>query len=518
MPLMNRRDIQLILFSSLLLIISFPRIDQSFFAWVALIPLLYAVEGKGVYRTFLLGWLCGFVFHIGLLYWIVVVTTTYGKLVYPLGILVMLLLISYLSLYFGSALAIAMFIQKNTSIKLTASLPFIWVTMEYLRSFLLSGFPWENLGYSQYHSLSLIQCADITGVYGISFLIVFVNVTLFLLFRNIPHKKIPFRETILALIIMTAVTLYGWWRLPEIKKVTDSSPTMNVGLIQGNIDQGTKWNRAYRENAIITHEQLTLKALQEKTRLIIWPEASTPFYFQSESSYQKRIFATINDSNSYLLLGSPSYASIDGKMYNFNSAFLLSPSKEILGKYDKVHLVPYGEYVPLKEFFPFIHKMVEGIGAFHAGQKLSLFTMPEGPFGVLICYEIIFPNLTRRFVKKGAQFLVNITNDAWFGYTSAPYQHLSMATLRAVENRRFIARTANTGFSALIDATGKIKSSSTLFTQELITGKIRLLEIPTFYTNYGDVFALLSTLLSTALFLVALIRKLTIKKGGSHDV
>ncbi|MCK5420811.1 MAG: apolipoprotein N-acyltransferase, partial [Deltaproteobacteria bacterium] len=279
---------------------SFPRIDQSFFAWVALIPLLYAVEGKGVYRTFLLGWFCGFVFHIGLLYWIVVVTTTYGKLVYPLGILVMLLLISYLSLYFGSALAIAMFIQKNTSIKLTASLPFIWVTMEYLRSFLLSGFPWENLGYSQYHSLSLIQCADITGVYGISFLIVFVNVTLFLLFRNIPHKKILFRETILALIIMTAVTLYGWWRLPEIKKVTDSSPTMNVGLIQGNIDQGTKWNRAYRENAIITHEQLTLKALQEKTRLIIWPEASTPFYFQSESSYQKRIFGTISDSNSYL--------------------------------------------------------------------------------------------------------------------------------------------------------------------------------------------------------------------------
>ena len=222
MPLMNRRDIQLILFSSLLLIMSFPRIDQSFFAWVALIPLLYAVEGKGVYRTFLLGWLCGFVFHVGLLYWIVVVTTTYGKLVYPLGILVMLLLVSYLSLYFGSALAIARFIQKNTSIKLTASLPFIWVTMEYLRSFLLSGFPWENLGYSQYHSLLLIQCADITGVYGISFLIVFVNATLFLLLRNIPHKKIPLREIILVLIIMTAVTFYGWWRLPEIKKVTDS--------------------------------------------------------------------------------------------------------------------------------------------------------------------------------------------------------------------------------------------------------------------------------------------------------
>ena len=150
--------------------------------------------------------------------------------------------------------------------------------------------------------------------------------------------------------------------------------------------------------------------------------------------------------------------------------------------------------------------MVAGIGSFHAGQELSLFTMPEGSFGVLICYEIIFPNLTRRFVKKGAQFLVNITNDAWFGYTSAPYQHLSMATLRAVENRRFIARAANTGFSALIDATGKIKLSSTLFTQELITGKIKLLGIPTFYSNYGDVFAILSTIFTAALFLFALMR------------
>ena len=352
---MSRRDIQLILFSSVLLILSFPRIDQPFLAWVALIPLLYAVEGKGVYRVFLLGWLCGFVFHIGLIYWIVVVTTTYGNLVYPLGILVMLLLVSYLSLYFGSALAIAKFIQEKTSISMPTTLPFTWVTMEYLRSFLLSGFPWENLGYSQYHSLLLIQCADITGVYGISFLIVFVNATLFLLLRNIPHKKIPLREIILALIIMTAVTFYGWWRLPEIKKVTDSSPTMNVGLIQGNIDQGTKWNKSYREKAITTHEQLTLKALQEKTRLIIWPEASTPFYFQSESSYQKRILKIISYSDSYLLLGSPSYASIDGKWYNFNSAFLLSPSEKIVGKYDKIHLVPYGEYVPL-EVFPFYPK------------------------------------------------------------------------------------------------------------------------------------------------------------------
>jgi len=187
---------------------------------------------------------------------------------------------------------------------------------------------------------------------------------------------------------------------------------------------------------------------------------------------------------------------------------LLSPSKKIIGRYDKIHLVPYGEYVPLKRFFPFINKMVEGIGNFYPGQKISLLSLPEASFGALICYEIIFPDLTRRFVKKGAHFLVNITNDAWFGKTSAPYQHLSMATFRAIENRRFIARAANTGISAIIDAKGEIKYSSTLFTEALITGKIRLLNISTFYTIYGDVFALLSLLFSAVLFLVALVRKI----------
>jgi len=505
---MFKKDIHLILFSSILLILSFPKIDQSFLAWISLIPLLYAVEGKSVYRTFLSGWLCGFFFYLGIIYWIVVVTTTYGKLNYPLGILVMLLLVSYLSLYSGLSLAIARFIEEKTTIKVSSTLPFTWVTMEYLRSFLFTGFPWESLGYSQYHSLLLIQYADITGVYGISFLIVYVNTTLYSLLRGIQDKKIPYKEIILTILIVMIVALYGRWRLIEIKKVTEASATMNVGLVQGNIDQNIKWNKAFREKAITTHQQLSLKALHENTRLIIWPESSTPFYFQTEHDYQDRIFETIYDSDTYLLLGSPAYTLRKGKWGNFNSAFLLSPSKKVVGRYNKVHLVPYGEYVPLKRFFPFINKMVEGIGNFYPGQEISLLNLPEASFGTLICYEIIFPNLTRKFVKKGAQFLVNITNDAWFGKTSAPYQHLSMATFRAVENRRFISRAANTGISAIIDATGKIKTSSTFFTEALITGKIRILTVPTFYTSYGDVFAQLSTLLSAALFLVAMVRKI----------
>jgi apolipoprotein N-acyltransferase len=166
-----------------------------------------------------------------------------------------------------------------------------------------------------------------------------------------------------------------------------------------------------------------------------------------------------------------------------------------------MHLVPYGEYIPLKRFFPFINKMVVGIGDFYAGKTRTIFNLPDGSFSVLICYEIIFPDLTRKFVMNGARFLVNITNDAWFGNSSAPYQHLSMATVRAIENRRFIARAANTGISAIIDATGNIQSSSKLFTEQLLTGTIRQLSMQTFYTRFGDVFAYLS--LAFSLFLVA---------------
>ena len=266
-------------------------------------------------------------------------------------------------------------------------------------------------------------------------------------------------------------------------------------------------HRAFRSQTIERHQKLSRKALYPDTRLLIWPESSTPFYFQSEKDYQEAIFDIIRDKDVFLLLGSPSMEVREGRLYNYNSAFLLSPLQKVAGKYDKIHLVPYGEYIPLKHFFPFINKMVAGIGDFSSGDSISLLGLPEASFGVLICYEIIFPDLTRRFVKQGAQFLVNITNDAWFGKTSAPHQHLSMAVVRAIENRRYIARAANTGISAFIDATGEIKSASALFTESFLTGTIGIMDMKTFYTTYGDVFALISSLVSLLMLSYALLRK-----------
>ncbi|MBP1718324.1 MAG: lnt, partial [Deltaproteobacteria bacterium] len=238
---------------------------------------------------------------------------------------------------------------------------------------------------------------------------------------------------------------------------------------------------------IYTH--LTLQAKPQRPQLVIWPETSAPFFFQSPSSFQTKVLDLSSQMGTPLLLGAPGFERQGAKIEYYNSAFLISPEKKIIGRYDKLHLVPFGEYAPLSGIFGFTKDIIGPMGDFAPGLGIRNLTVPFGDFGVLICYEAIFPDLTRRFVAGGARFLVNITNDAWFGKTSAPHQHLSMVTLRAIENRVPIARAANTGFSALIDSSGEIQAASDLFTREVLSGTINLRQTPSLYTRYGDLFA-----------------------------
>ena len=498
---MRSRTTFLIISSACLLVLSFPNLDQPYCIWFALVPLIFAAEGKNGYRSFLLAWLCGFLFYTGLMYWIVVVTTTYGKLPYPAGVVLMLMLSGFLALYFALPFALARFVEAKYALSFPLLLPIFWVALEYFRSFLFSGFPWENLGYSQYRLLPLMQFADITGVYGVSFLIVWVNAAVYLVLRGITLKQMPWKAVALTVLMLLSALVYGRIRLQEVAALSAASSPLTVGLVQGNIPQDIKWDAAFRDEAMKRHRDLTRETLDAGSELVIWPESATPFYFQNEPDYQAALFDLIRGSRSYLLIGSPSLAVEQRHYVSFNSAFLLTPDAAVAGRYDKMHLVPYGEYVPLKDLLFFVDKMVEGIGDFRPGKSVSLMPLPASRFGVLICYEIIFPDLTRRFVKQGAGFLVNITNDAWFGNTGAPYQHFSMAVVRAIENKRWVARAANTGISGLISPTGLIEAASTVFTEASLTGSIRPLQTITFYTRYGDVFALL--LCAAALTLLA---------------
>jgi apolipoprotein N-acyltransferase len=506
MDFMKKRDIFLSLLSGVLLILSFPKFDLEFLAWIALVPLLMAISGKDLFHSFALGFLAGFASFLGILYWIVVAVHTYGNIPIVVSVLILLLLVVYLSVFVGFFTLLTRLFQLRLGIQTPFLTPMIWVALEYLRSFLLTGFPWANLGYSQYLNLPFIQMAEITGTYGLSFVILLVNATLFWILHQWPRKTFPVREVVLTLLILLGFMLYGTIKMRAVDQQILQQPSLKVGLVQGNIDQSIKWDESFQKETLRIYERLSLKVAEEKPDLIIWPETATPFFFQQAIEYQPIVLDIPKKTNAFLLFGSPSFKLERGKVSHYNSAYLASPSKEIIGRYDKIHLVPYGEYVPLGEILP-LGSLGEGIGNFKSGKVIYNFSLPQGRFGVLICFEIIFPDLCRRFVKKGADFLVTITNDAWFGRTSAAYQHFSIAVFRAVENRVFIARAANTGITGFIDPKGKILKKAEIFTEEAMIDTIRVSKTKTFYTLYGDVFAWICSGFSLLLLAYAFLQK-----------
>ena len=384
--------------------------------------------------------------------------------------------------------------------------PFLWVSLEYLRSFFLTGFPWANLGHSQYLNLPFIQIADVTGVYGLSFVILLVNVTLYWILHQWSRKMFPIREVVVTLLILLGFLTYGFVKMHALDRKMISQPQLSVGLVQGNIDQSIKWDASFQRKTLDIYEKLSLKVAEKKPNLIIWPETATPFFFQAAREYQPFILDIPKKTDAFLLFGSPSFKLERGKVNHYNSAYLVSPSGEISGRYDKIHLVPFGEYVPLSDLLFFIGSLGEGIGNFKSGKETTLLRLTQAKFGVLICFEIIFPDLSRKCVDNGADFLVTITNDAWFGESSAPFQHLAIATFRAIENRVFIARAANTGISAFIDPKGRIVQQGRLFEEEALDGTIRLMKERTFYTRYGDVFSWICSAFTLALLGYALLQ------------
>lgn len=510
MGIMKKKDVLLSLLSGMLLILSFPNFDLEFLAWFALVPLFYAIDGKPLYQSFKLGFFTGVLSFLGIIYWVIVAVHTYGNIPLIISGGILLLLVIYLSLFIGAFTLLTQFIQVRLRTQSFLFAPVLWASLEYLRSFLLTGFPWANLGYSQYLNLPFIQMADITGCYGLSFVIVMVNATLFEMLRQWPKKKLPFLEMVFTLLVVLGFLIYGYIKISFIERQIVKNPPLKIGLVQGNIDQSIKWNESYQKETMDIYERLSLKVAEGRPDLIIWPETATPFFFQDAKEFQPMVLDIPKKTDAFLLFGTPSYKIVKGKVHHYNSALLISPTGEIRGKYDKIHLVPYGEYIPLGDYIP-LGSLGEGIGDFKSGKEIFNFSLPQGKFGVLICFEIIFPDLCRKFVKEGANFLVTITNDAWFGRTSAPYQHLTIANFRAIENRVFIARSANTGISGFIDPVGRIVKRGGLFTEEALSGTIYLSKEKTFYTHYGDVFAWCCSVGSIILLGLAFFRKYLIK-------
>lgn len=476
----------LILISAILIVLSFPRVSWSFMAWVAFVPLFKALEGKPSWSRFRLGYLAGVPCSLGVFYWVTHSMRYYGGLNTVTSFSILFLLVFYLAFYFGVFSWLWGLYPKGFLSLFWA--PSVWVGLEFIRAHFLTGFPWALLGYSQYNYLPVIQIAEISGVYGISFLIVLVNQTFYRLFwSESPSLKwsSKWKEACFTLVLFALVLGYGYYSLSSQKEKDQQVPALSVAVIQGNIDQSLKWVPAYQAETIRIYQTLSLKELPSKPELIIWPETAVPFYFLDENRFTPLLFKLSREGQTHLLFGSPAFGLEKGEIRYYNRAYLLSPEGRI-HFYDKVHLVPFGEYVPLKRFLPFVGKMVQAIGDFSPGKGSYGLPYPKGKIGVLICFETIFPELSRAFKQDGCLILVNMTNDAWFGKTSAPYQHLSMLVFRAVENRVWIARAANTGFSAVIDSSGRIVQRIPLFQTGGISANIPLRGEKTFYTNHGD--------------------------------
>jgi apolipoprotein N-acyltransferase len=494
----DRKNMLLAALSGLLLTGSFPKIGLDWLVWVALVPLFAAIANLSAKKSFRIGFIAGLIHYLSLLYWVVPVMRTYGYLPLYLSITILFLFAAVLAL-FPAVFSMAVAAIGRTPTRCLITVPLLWVALEYIRTYIFTGFPWALLGHSQYLRLQLIQIADLFGVYGVSFLIVLSNTAFFLALtlitrQTLQNKPVSRRLPAVAVIFFVLGFLFTWiygtWRIKTTDHLIAASPSARIAVIQGNVDQAVKWNPAFQAATIKTHTRLSLLAKSENPDLIVWPESATPFYLFYNKEPTQKVLEGIQKTDTDFLIGSPSFAGKEGNMAYYNSAYLISPRAKSIVKYDKAHLVPYGEYVPFKKWLPFLGKLVAQVGDFRPGKAGKTIPWKKDALGVQICYEIIFPGLSRAMVKNDAVLLINITNDAWFGKTSGPYQHFSMTVLRAVENRRALARAANTGISGFIDPVGRILTSTLLLQEAAITRTLPLIRKKTFYTRFGDLFAL----------------------------
>lgn len=505
--------------SGILLILSFPSFNLFPLAWISLIPLLIALQSTSNWKSaFLHGYLTGAIFFLGLVYWI--------ALLYPFANIFLttfacMLLAAYLAVYFGIFSALLHGLPWKSGLPFIFVVAAIWTGLEWVRSWFLTGFPWGSMGYTQWNNLPAIQIASFTGVHGVSFIVVLLNATIAdLLHTYLAWKKSASRPDqsgsseqdftfhvsrfifshLIPIVLVIACLAYG---AHVLSKPVDATSDVKIALTPGNVPQLEKWDPAHWSQIFERYMNLVKAANAEEPDLIILPETALRgeiFAFEG-NVYIKKLKEILADQQIYLLAGLTDYTAAP-KIYN--SVYLLSPASEKLSSYSKMHLVPFGEYVPITRHLPNFIQLSSG---FEPGKSIDLFPIPHtenSQMGVVICFESVFPDLFRKFVKKGASVMGILTNDAWFDGTAAPEQHLAMTPLRAVENRIAVFRCANGGISCIIDALGRTITTpiTASETENFLVETVPLRDHGgTVYTRYGDWFPILCFLVSVLLIL-----------------
>ncbi|HET9315304.1 MAG TPA: apolipoprotein N-acyltransferase [Vicinamibacteria bacterium] len=487
----GRRGEALAAASGVLLALSFPKFGHWSLAWVALAPLLIAVaaapSGRAAFRR---GYLAGAVSSVGIVYWTEAVVVQFGGLPLVVGVVVMLLLCLALAL-FPSLFAwmVWRWVRRFGPAGLLLA-PLAWVATEILRAHTLFRFSWCLLGYSQHTNVAFIQIARFGAVYAVSLVVASSSAVLaFLALARSPQARAGAASGLA--ILVWAVAMYG---SSVLGRPIHSSGRIRVGLVQASILQDEKWNPARAWDNIDRHVTLTQRAAAAGARFVVWPESSVPFYFDHTPGLAAQLQQLAETHRIHLLFGNDDrQPRAEGGFRYFVGAKMLDPRGELVLRYHKLRLVPFGEYVPMQPLLTmggrYAAKLVDQVADFTPGSEHVVGLVDGHPVGPTICYEAIFPDLVRGFAQGGAEMLVNITNDGWYGRSSAPYQHLAMASFRAVENGKYLVRAANTGISAVVDPRGRVVEKTPLFEATVLVRDVPFVPGTTFYARHGDVFA-----------------------------
>jgi apolipoprotein N-acyltransferase len=533
------RNPVLLILGGVALALAFPPVDLFPLAFVGLVPLFLVMRSEkpgGFWRAFRPGFISGLAFFSALLYWLVFLSSNeVDNPVLMAGPL--LLLVCLQAFYWGLFSAGARLITQRTSWSRIVVYPLVWTACEYVRSLFVLGFTWGNLGYSVVGIPGSIQFASVTGLFGVTVWIALANVLVSEglatvlrlggsdLKRRQLLKRIWVLAAALALVILIPIahgTLVLRLAGPagsiehEAGSVGPMGKTMRVAVIQPNIAGKRKWDPAYREVSFEVLYALTREAAEEKPDLVVWPETAAPSYLLKDPAHLVAIMALADETGAAILTGFPDRVGDSPEEYcYFNSVLLVRPMHELsvnagngLAKYDKIHLVPFGEVLPFKSAFPFLKRIDLGQAGFKPGGERTVFATERARFSTLICYESIFPGLVRDFVGDGAQLLVNVTNDVWYGRSSMPFQHASMAVMRCVENRRSLARSANSGVSLFADPYGRVTARSEIFARGFLVADLPIVTETTFYTRHGDLIAWLALAASAVGLTLAFVQRL----------
>jgi len=497
----------LALLSGALLALSFPKFGHPAFAWISLAPLLVAVAHRRqpVRRTFLLGLLTGAVYFSGTLYWLVETMTTFGGLNTPTATFAAAVLIAYLSLFPAAFAAIQSRLVAAFGRRALLAAPAIWVATEMGRTYVLDGFPWELLGYSQASVLPIAQIASVVGVYGLSALVATVSAAA--AYATLERSMQRWRVAAAVALVVLGIGAWGTLRVRGHALLAGGTP-IRVAVVQGNILQDQKWDPALRDAIMQRYIDMTREAIGRNAQFILWPESATPLPYEADLARGDQIRRLARESKATLLIGSDQVEPVKvvaaGKppaTRLYNAAYLIQPDGSTAAIYRKIHLVPFGEYVPFSKLLYFVGPLVEAVSDFAPGTEAVLLPVAGHTASTAICYEVIYSSLIRAFVTHGSELLTTITNDAWYGRSSAAYQHWEQASLRAIEEGRYLARAANTGISGFIDPYGRVMQRSNMFESAVMAEDVKFLTDRTIYSRIGDAVGWLSVALTLAALL-----------------